>query len=347
MYLDTGLKMFSENFLFGVLKTRRSLYVMLIALLALLCTACDDNGSSVTRDVNTTRCITDVTASDRHEFLCDGVAFKVLLTQECLDHACGLIVDVHGWLSNPDEQEGRSNLARAAMDNGGYIVVQPGELSVPPSWDGSIHYDIVYDFLQQSIDAFDVNEDRVHFSGFSQGGWMTWHFICEHSDVIASAAPLAAPGGGCFLGGAGPARKVPIFFTSGVNDILIPYYSNEGDWTITETLVGVMYDYGMVTEDFASYAFSEMGDLVVDNSGRVDIAADGVEFEVADGSQEGSFLWTRYTDNDGTVFEHLRHTNNHVYPDNPDSLIFPEEPSVWFSMGEAILKFFIQNPKKT
>ena len=48
----------------------------------------------------------------RHEFQCDGVQFKVLLTQECIDQACGLIFDVHGWLSNPDEQEARSNLAR-------------------------------------------------------------------------------------------------------------------------------------------------------------------------------------------------------------------------------------------
>ncbi|MFT4518741.1 MAG: pimeloyl-ACP methyl ester carboxylesterase [Halioglobus sp.] len=328
-----------------LLKIRRSRHFMLIALFSLICTACDDNDSSIVRDVHTTRCISDVTAFDRHEFQCDGVQFKVLLTQECIDKACGLIVDVHGWLSNPDEQEGRSNLARAAMDNGGYIVVQPGELSQPPSWDGSIHYDIVYDFMQQAMDAYDVDRDRVHFTGFSQGGWMTWNFICDHSDIIASAAPVAAPGGGCFLGDTGPVRKVPIFLTSGTKDVLITYYSTNAVWSIAHTLVGVMYDYGMVTEDFDSYEFSAIGDLVVDESGRVDIASDAVNFEIVDGSQNDSFLWTRHTDADGLVFEHLRHTNNHVYPDNPDSLIFPEEPSVWFSVGDAILQFFIENPR--
>lgn len=335
----------SDLVFFNSLISRRSRQFILIALFSLTCTACDDNSSSIVRDVHTTRCISDVTAFDRHEFQCDGVEFKVLLTQECIDQACGLVVDVHGWLSNPDEQEGRSNLARVAMENGGYIVVQPGELSEPPSWDGSIHYDIVFDFMQQAMDAFDVDRERVHFTGFSQGGWMTWNFICEHSDIIASAAPLAAPGGGCFLGGRGPVPKVPILLISGTKDVLIPYYSTGGVWSIADSLVSVMYDYGMVTEDYETYEFSEIGDLVVGESGRIDIAADGVNFEVVDGSQNDSFLWTRYTGTEGLVFEHLRHTNNHVYPDNPDSLIIPEEPSVWFSVGEAILQFFIENPR--
>ena len=79
------------------------------------------------------------------------------------------------------------------------------------------------------MEAFDVDRDRVHFTGFSQGGFMTWKFICDHADI---------------------------------------------------------------------------------------------------------------------VLEHLRHTNGHVYPDNPDSLILTEDPSVGFSVGEAIPKFFIQNRRK-
>lgn len=321
-------------------------HFLLLLLFSIVCTACGDNAAT-DRDVHTTRCIGDVTANDRHVFQCDGVEFKVLLTQECIDRACGLIFDVHGWLSNPEQQEGRSNLARAAMENGGYIVVQPGELSDPPNWEASAHYDIVFDFMQQAMEAFAVDRDRIHFTGFSQGGWMTWSFICDHSDIIASAAPVAAPGGACFLNGDGPARNVPVFLISGTNDILIRYYSTDSIWSIADTLVGVMYDYGMVTDDFQTYQFSPAGDIVVDASGRIDIAADGVNFEVVDGSSEADFLWTRYTGNDGVVFEHLRHSNNHVYPDNPDSPIFPEEPSVWFSVGEAILQFFIENPRVT
>lgn len=339
--------MLNRHSVVGTANVRSVRYFLVLVLFVLAGSGCGDGDTSPARDVHTTRCITDVSAFDRHTFQCDGVEFKVMLTQDCVDAACGVIVDVHGWLSNPDEQERRSNLAHAAMENGGYIVVQPGELSEPSNWDGAVHNPIVFDFLQQAIEAFDVDRDRVHFTGFSQGGWMTWNFICEHADIIASAAPIAAPGGACFLNGPGAGRKVPILLISGTNDILIPYYSIDSIWSIADTLVGVMYDYGMVTQDFSDYAFSAAGDLVVDAAGRIDIAADGVAFEVVDGSAEGDFWWTRYTASDGTVFEHLRHANNHVYPDNPDSELFPEEPSVWFSVGDAILQFFIENPRKS
>ncbi len=320
--------------------------LLLTGIFGLLSSGCNDSSSSVTRDVHTTRCITDVSASDRHEFQCDGVQFKVLLTQECIDRACGLIFDVHGWLSNPDQQEGRSNLARAAQEKGGYIVVQPGELSVPSSWKPEVHYDVVFEFMQQSIAAYAVDRDRVHFTGFSQGGFMTWKFICDHADIIASAAPLSAPEVGCFLTGNGPSRKVPIFFISGTQDLLIRYYNAPNTLSVTDTLVSVMYDYELVTADADAYVFSPAGDIVVDDAGKIDVAAANVRFEIVDGSQDGSYLWTRYTDATGIPFEHLRHSNGHVYPDNPDSLIFPEDPSVWFSIGDAILAFFVQNPRR-
>lgn len=329
-----------------VVRLIRRVLAILAGLGIPLLSGCSDGSGSRLHEVHTTRCITDVSASSRHVFECDGVQFKVLLTQECIDLPCGLIFDVHGWLSNPDEQERRSGLARAAEDHGGYIVVQPGELSVPSSWEPDTHYPIVFDFLQQAMDAYDVDRDRVHFTGFSQGGLMTWKFVCDHADIIASAAPLAAPELNCFFTGSGPPRKVPLFYMSGTKDVLARYFSvGNGIWA-ADTLVRVMYDYGMVSVDFADYVFSETGDLVVDDTGRIDTAVDGVAFEIVDGSQDGTFLWTRYTGESGLVFEHLRHANGHVYPDNPDSLIFPEEPAVWFPVGEAILQFFIQNPKQ-
>lgn len=325
--------------------------VILIAFVSLFVAACSNSSSehgasAATRDVHTTRCIDNVSASARHDFLCDGVQFKVMLTQNCIDEPCGLIVDVHGWLSNPDEQEARSNLARAALDNGGYIVVQPGELSTPSSWNSSVHNAIVFEFMQQAMEAFAVDRKRIHFTGFSQGGWMTWMFICEHSDIIASAAPLSAPAANCFHSGTGPSETVPVLFISGTKDPLIRYYhSPERPGLVTESLIAVMYDYGMSTVDAPEYVFDANGDLVVDGMGRLVAASADVGFETLDGSRDGSFLWTRYTTPQGAVFEHLRHTNGHVYPDNPDSLIIPEDPSVWFSVGDAILQFFIRNPK--
>jgi pimeloyl-ACP methyl ester carboxylesterase len=322
--------------------------LLLTSLYLLLCVACSDNSDNpvtVTRDVHTTRCISDVAAADRHEFLCDGVQFKVLLTQDCIDRACGLIFDVHGWLSNPDEQEGRSHLARIAKERGGYIVIQPGELSLPSNWDPVVHYDVVFDFLQQAIDAFDADEDRVHFTGFSQGGRMTWHFVCTQPDLIASAAPLSATDIDCFADGNGPARPVPLFFISGTKDVLVGYFASRITHTITEILVSIMYDYGMVSVDADAYAFAPDGDIVYDDTGRIDTAREDVAYATLDGSPDGPYWWTRYTNTQGVDFEHLRHTNGHVYPDNPDSLIIPEDPSVPFSIGDAIFDFFVRHPR--
>jgi poly(3-hydroxybutyrate) depolymerase len=320
-----------------------------ILCLMLLCgffgMGCSDTSSPVSRDVHTTRCIGDVSAHDGHDFRCDGVSFKVMLTQACIERPCGLIVDVHGWLSNPDMQESRSNLARLAAQRGGYIVVQPGELSTPSSWDPAIHYDIVFDFMQQAIDAFGVDRNRVHFTGFSQGGQMTWKFICDHSDIIASAVPISSPELYCFLNGNGPSRKVPILYISGTTDIKVGYHHTGHPISVVDSLLRVLYDYGMSRVDSAGYTHTDSGDFSVDEFGKLDVAVDEIGFEVLGGSMEGSYFWSRYTGADGIPFEHLRHSNGHVYPDNPDSLIFPEDPAVWFSVGEAILQFFIDNPQ--
>ena len=325
--------------------TRCSWTFSVASVCALLATGCDSSSPSASRELVTTRCITDVSASDRHAFECDGVAFKVLLTQECIDRACGLIFDVHGWLSDPDTQEARSGLSRLAQQRGGYIVVQPGEQSEPSSWKADIHYDIVFDFMQQAMEAFAVDKNRVHFTGFSQGGLMTWKFICDHADIIASAVPIAAPELNCFLNGSGPSRQVPIFYISGTEDILARYYHRDNPVSVVDSLVRVMYDYGMSSVDSDAYTYSGTGDIEVDETGRIDVAVDGTGFEVVGGSQQNSYLWTRYTSAAGIPFEHLRHANGHVYPDNPDSEVFPEDPAVWVSVGEAILQFFVDNPK--
>ncbi|MFK7976700.1 MAG: PHB depolymerase family esterase [Halioglobus sp.] len=322
---------------------------LFIAGLTFLVSGCSDgsDGSdSVQRSLQTTRCIDTTAASEDHRFMCDGVEFKTMLTPECVEEACGLIIDVHGWLSNPDEQERRTGLASLAAERGGYIVVQPGEQGSPPSWDGPTHYPVIADFMQQAITAFDVDEDRVHFTGFSQGGFMTWQFICDYSDIIASAAPFSAIEVGCFRSDSGPARQVPVLFTTGTGDVLIQYYNEATSLSVPFTLLNVLYDYGMATVDADAYDYAEDGKLVVDSGSRIDVITDATEYEKIDGGETAGFLWTRYTNTAGVVFEHLRHDNGHVYPDNPDSLILPEEPTVWFSIGEAVLQFFIDNPRQ-
>jgi hypothetical protein len=80
---------------------------------------------------------------------------------------------------------------------------------------------------------FKVDPAKIHIMGYSQGGAMAWRFVCNHSDLIASAAPLSANEGECHTDTqtvtcdftANPphppvdaAHKVHIFYAHGTND---------------------------------------------------------------------------------------------------------------------------------
>ena len=49
--------------------------------------------------------------------------------------------------------------------------------------------------LLQVIEAFHADDKRIHMTGFSEGGFMSWRWFCQHSDLLASVAPGAAAWG--------------------------------------------------------------------------------------------------------------------------------------------------------
>ncbi|MBK8719798.1 MAG: hypothetical protein IPN32_34540 [Deltaproteobacteria bacterium] len=139
-------------------------------------------------------CITDVTAG-HHAFVCDGLTYDVEVPAACLLAPCGMIVDVHGLAMSAQMQDSNTNM-RALGQRYGYIVVQPNADPAPPlsNWIPGIDDPKVFDFMQRTAAAWHVDADRWHFTGFSQGGFMTWRFACAHADVLASVAPGAACG---------------------------------------------------------------------------------------------------------------------------------------------------------
>jgi polyhydroxybutyrate depolymerase len=143
----------------------------------------------------------------------------------CSDQPCGLIVDVHGFTMSAQMQDANTNL-RALGSERGYIVVQPNATPDPPSasWEPEVDDDKVFDFMMRVVDVFGVDENRIHFTGFSQGGWMSWRFACAHADVLASVAPAAACGDPeCDFEAQVPARPLPILYMHGTDDALVAY----------------------------------------------------------------------------------------------------------------------------
>jgi len=78
------------------------------------------------------------------------------------------------------------------------------------------------------IDAFHVDENRIHVTGFSQGSGVTFWFLCHKPELLASTAPISGQSASSILAPDGSAcveylnadwqPRVPILFMSGTLD---------------------------------------------------------------------------------------------------------------------------------
>lgn len=143
-----------------------------------------------------------------------NIVFNVSVPEVCNTKACGLIFDVHGFtMSGPIEE---TNTGIAALGRAeGYIVVQP---SAPDaSWNGETHDPVVVDFLKNAIEVWQVEKRRVHFTGFSQGGAMTYRMRCALADILASVAPVGMRGTACDAS----TKPLDTFWIIGKDDVFV------------------------------------------------------------------------------------------------------------------------------
>src|SRR5690606_6681042 len=83
-------------------------------------------------------------------------------------------------------------------------------------------------------DVFRVDRKKLHVTGFSRGGFVTWRLLCDHAELFASAAPAGAGYGGgfgettCFHQGRMPERPIPIVFLMGRTDVSVGYANLTG-----------------------------------------------------------------------------------------------------------------------
>lgn len=273
-------------------------------------------------------CITDVTAG-HHVYMCSDLAWDVEIPVQCLDAPCGMIFDVHGLTMSADMQDANTDM-RARGREHGYIVVQPNAQPAPPaaSWNPDVDDGKVFDFMQRTAAAFHVDPDRWHVTGFSQGGFMSWRFVCAHADVLASAAPGAACGNDfpiadCqFTADEAPSEPIDILYMHGTADVVVGYACAQPRRDAV----------------IAHFGLGE-GELV---------------------EQDDDHRWTRYT-GDGMVFEYLEHdysgvsllAGGHCFPGSDDTVgelpgqIAPfacQGPDA-FVWGEVVMQFFVDHPR--
>ena len=309
-------------------------------------------------------CITDVSPGV-HDLECDMTVHTLSVPEQCTKTACGVIVDVHGGMMSSQMEDENTNLRALGVEHG-YIVIQPNaqqnaalldqRLFVPDAPMMPADDTRVMNILMQVIEVFHADRDRIHMTGFSEGGYMTWRWLCSHSDLLASVAPgasgfgcanlanlgLTAPEIGCEMkGSAVPAAHIPVLYLQGMMDGLVdPMCADE--WVRSNVLSELTVGEGTVIDGDPTFASAQ-------------------------------FVRTRYHDEGGVPFEYLQHQYTsdseflgvplvgHCFPGSPDlthtppaeTVIPPDQLMAFgckgttdFTWGEEVIAFFMAHPKR-
>lgn len=255
---------------------------------------------------------------------CAGLEYDLSLSDACGASGCGLIVDVHGFTMSGAMEEANTGLAALATPRG-YVVLQPNANPDPPgsSWAAATDDQRVVAFVEQVIADLGIDPLRIHFTGFSQGGDMTWRMLCDHGELFASVAPAAfghGPFEQCFSQGVAP-PLVPILYMHGTVDALVPFAEAEA---ARDRVI-------------AAYALG---------------APEVVE-------EDADHLWQRFQGPNGALLEFLQHDytgvsiiEGHCFPGSDDPSTQPGQlfsykcdQAAAFHWGEAALAFFEAHPK--
>lgn len=270
-----------------------------------------------------------------HVYSCGGIAFDVEVPARCAAGGCGVIVDVHGLTMSAAMEDANTEL-RMRGGAAGFVVIQPNANPAPPAASWSTSDDaIIYDFLVQALGVYQIDPRRVHMTGFSQGGFMTWRFLCNHADLFASVAPGAAASNcgmqACsFTGSELPSRQLP-----------------------------VLYMHGRQDDHYVSFSCAQpQVDAVIAAWG---LQADGVI------ASSPTFTRTRWSNASGGAIELIAHDytssaqvpglsltrlDGHCFPGSTDpgsqpGQLFPfgcDQPAS-FTWGAEVVAFFVANPR--
>lgn len=172
------------------------------------------------------------TAGTRDQ-VCNGITFTVTVPSACPNSGCGVIIDTHGFTMTAAIQNRNTEMSSRGEEFG-YVVIQGTANGLIPSW-SSRDDDTVMDMLYGVRDSgLNIDTNKFHAMGFSQGGYMTWRLAQKYGDVFASMAPLSGD-----MTGAAPTVRLPILYVHGTADTIVSYSS------ATRTRDRVQSDWGL------------------------------------------------------------------------------------------------------
>ena len=165
----------------------------------------------------------------REELVSGGVSRSYLLyVPAALDQARAvpLVVNLHGYNSNPEQQARYSGFS-AKADEQGFIVVYPqgtgdnNEWHTGPREGGQAEVQFVRDLIASLQSRYNIDSSRIYATGMSNGGGMTNRLGCEMADVFAAIAPVS--GNYQFYQDCPITRALPVLAFHGTDDRLIAY----------------------------------------------------------------------------------------------------------------------------
>jgi poly(3-hydroxybutyrate) depolymerase len=277
-------------------------------------------------------CVTDVTPGD-HTFTCGGLQVDARVPAACERPGCGLILELHGDTGTGLLMDGHTRLRELGAQRG-YIVIAPTGppygLGQPGStWHASNDATLV-DMVRTFASVFRVDARKLHVTGFSRGGFVTWRLLCDHADLFASAAPAGAGDGSgfgeptCFTPGRVPARKLPIVFLMGQFDMSVGYASLTKIRNAAITAYGAQLASPQVVDQDASYTHDRWasGDALIETFDHAYRTVSPGPFA----SAEGHCIPGSTSD-----------------PQAPQYAI-PCKPPNSFTWGEQVIAFFVAHP---
>lgn len=115
------------------------------------------------------------------------------------------------------ESQNKNTAMRERGEENGYIVLQPSAPSGSWNVPGNLGDKAILGWVDEAFTApgWNIDKNRVHFMGFSQGSFMTSRMLCSNPDRFASFVAMEGPGfGGCKQG----APQPPFLLQAGTND---------------------------------------------------------------------------------------------------------------------------------
>ncbi len=181
-------------------------------------------------------CVNDVTSGD-HTYACSGLTVDARIPPACQAPGCGLILVLHGDTGTGPLMDAHIKMRELGAQHD-YIVLAPTGPDWPGSEPGSTWNDsndaTLVSIVNLFATVFRVDDKKIHVTGFSRGGFVTWRLLCDHADLFASAAPAGAGYGNsfgettCFHNSRAPSRQIPILFMMGRTDVSVTYSAMQG-----------------------------------------------------------------------------------------------------------------------